>query len=286
MNKTYKLIFGVMAVIIVVLTVMLFSQRDTIQVNTENFQTEKDSLTSNLMKLRDEYHSLETTNDTLNRSLLEEQVRVETLLKEIKRAKINSYSEISKYKKELGTLRDVMRSYIQQIDSLNTRNQLLMAENQDIKTQFSEEQKKTSELSEKAQNLESQVALGSRLITENLLVEAITKRDNSTTRAHKAVKIKASFIIKKNAIAKAGSKTVYMRIIGPDGFVMAQSPSDIIAVEGENIVFSTQRELVYENADIEMAIFWDSQNELVKGVYKINIYTEGYELAATELLLK
>jgi len=286
MNKSYKMIFGALAIIIIALTTVLYFQHTQNQEIQQGLEAEKDSLTTNLLKLRDEYHSLETTNDTLNRNLLEEQVKVETLLKEIKRVKVASYSEISKYKKELGTLREIMRSYIKQIDSLNTRNQMLMAENEEIKTQFTEEQKKTSELSEKAKELESQVALGSRLITEGMVIEAVTRRDNSTKRARKAVKIKACFTIKKNAIAEAGSKIIYMRVMGPDGFVMAKSPSDIISVEGENVVFSAQRELVYENQDIDMCIFWDVENELVKGIYKVNIYTEGYELGAAEVLLK
>ncbi|MCT4639958.1 MAG: hypothetical protein N4A72_19830 [Bacteroidales bacterium] len=286
MNKTYRALLIVLSIVIVGLGVVLYMQHTESQEVQQLLETEKQGLTDNLMKLREEYQSLETDNDSINRHLLEEQIKVETLLKEIKKVKRNSYAEIKKYKKELGTLRAIMRSYIRQIDSLNTRNQMLMAENEEIKTQYNEEVKLRTELSEKATELESQVALGSRIVIEGLEAVALTKRSKDTRRARKTVKIRTCVTLKKNAIAKPGVKMVYVRIIGPDGFVMANAPTDIIKVEDKNVVFSASREVNYENADVELCIFWDSKSEMAKGTYKINVYTEGYELGETELYLK
>ena len=39
---------------------------------------------------------------------------------------------IKKYKSEITTMREIMKSYIVQIDSLNTRNKILVAENTEI----------------------------------------------------------------------------------------------------------------------------------------------------------
>ncbi len=286
MNKTYKALLIVLSIVIVGLGVVLYMQHTESQEVQQLLEDEKQDLTDNLMKLRDDYQSLETDNDSINRHLLEEQIKVETLLKEIKKVKRNSYAQINRYKKELGTLRAIMRSYIKQIDSLNTRNQMLMAENEEIKTQYNEEVKLRTELSEKATELESQVALGSRIVIEGLEAVALTKRSNDTRRARRAVKIRTCVTLKKNAIAKAGVKVVYVRIIGPDGFVMANAPTDIIKVEDKNIVFSASREVNYENADVELCIFWDSKTDMAKGTYKINVYTDGYELGETELYLK
>ena len=48
---------------------------------------------------------------------------------------------IKKYKSEISTMREIMKSYIVQIDSLNTRNKILVAENTEIKQQITQVQK-------------------------------------------------------------------------------------------------------------------------------------------------
>ena len=45
---------------------------------------------------------------------------------------------IKKYKSEITTMREIMKSYIVQIDSLNTRNKMLVSENTEIKQQITQ----------------------------------------------------------------------------------------------------------------------------------------------------
>ena len=63
--------------------------------------------------------------DSLTDQLGAEQDKIRQLLKR----DASNATKIRMYQRELETLRKVMRSYIVQIDSLNTRNQELTAEN-------------------------------------------------------------------------------------------------------------------------------------------------------------
>jgi len=51
-------------------------------------------------------------------------------------------------------------------------------------------------------------------------------------------------------------------------------------------VFSANREVDYQNKDIDMCIFFDSNGELAKGAYKITLYMDGYMIGYTELDFK
>ncbi len=52
------------------------------------------------------------------------------------------------------------------------------------------------------------------------------KKEAETTKARKTEKIKVSFTLGENKIAKTGEKTVYIRIMTPDGKEMAKSYDD------------------------------------------------------------
>ena len=67
-------------------------------------------------------------DDSLIARLNEEQARAEALLKELKNTKANSSAEILRLKKELATVRAVLRDYIRQVDSLQHVNQALIGE--------------------------------------------------------------------------------------------------------------------------------------------------------------
>jgi septal ring factor EnvC (AmiA/AmiB activator) len=78
-----------------------------------------------------QYSEMKTqiTNDSIVAQLTAEQEKTERLLKELQDTKSSDAREIARLKKELATVRAVLRSYVIEIDSLNRLNQNLTAEN-------------------------------------------------------------------------------------------------------------------------------------------------------------
>ena len=68
------------------------------------------------------------------------------------------------------TLRSIMRSYIVQIDSLNTKNQALTAENIEVRTKLRDVEKSHEELSKIKDELSSKVNLASQLSAKDIIV--------------------------------------------------------------------------------------------------------------------
>ena len=83
----------------------------------------------------DGYQTTEIHNDSLVALLTQEQQRVQDLLEELRITKATNARRIAELKKELATVREVMVSYVQQIDSLDRANKQLVQENKEVKQQ-------------------------------------------------------------------------------------------------------------------------------------------------------
>lgn len=288
-KSTSKVLIGVIValfVAIVVLGIMYMNQTNQSESTQAQLTQEKDSIEANLMKMAGEYKNLKTSNDTINTQLQGERSKVESLLSEMRRVKSVSYAQIKQYQGELGTLRAIMRSYITQIDSLNTLNQALIAENIDVKKSYSSEKVKNQQLSEQNASLNTQVAKGAIIKARGTKAEPINARGKEMTRASRVEKVKVCFTIVENSIAKSGIKVVYLRITSPEGYLLAQSQADVFNAGGENLVYSAKREVDYQNQDVDLCIFYDTKGELKPGTYSAAVFLEGSQIGSTQFILK
>jgi uncharacterized protein YoxC len=243
---------------------------------------EKSKLEGELNGLIVEYDSLKTKADTLDTQLQAEQDRIKKLLS----INASNATKIKMYKSELETLRKVMKSYIIQIDSLNTKNQQLADENKEVKNQLGKVSTDYQELSQKSEELSSTVKIAQKLTAKDIVIEGLNKNSKPKDRISRVEKIRSCFTIRENPVAKAGKKMIYIRISRPDDLVLASSDAGTFEMDGNSIAYSAKRELEYDNADIPICIFWDKTEELIAGTYLIKIYAEGYEIGNGSLVLK
>ena len=82
---------------------------------------EKQEMENEYQQFADQYSEMKTriNNDSIINQLTREQERTKQLLEELRQTKANDAAEITRLKKELATVRAVLRSYVLQIDSLN-----------------------------------------------------------------------------------------------------------------------------------------------------------------------
>jgi len=259
-------------------------------VDSEVMQTQltsdKDSLARNIKGLMNDYSSLETTNDTLNQKLETEQTRVKKLYTQLQSERNISYSKIKEYQRELGTLRTIMKDLLHDVDSLNAMNQVLIAENVKVKEEATTAKKKVGELEQKTTELNSRVEKGSVINVRSVVAMAVNKKGKEVTRAKRVEKIRVCFTLSENAIAKPGTRDAYIRLIGPDKFVLAKAETDVFDFQGEKIVFSAKREVDYQNQDVDLCIYYDNKGELVAGKYQATVYVDGNQVGNSEFILK
>jgi hypothetical protein len=253
----------------------------------EEVTDERDALEMDLQALMMSYDTLKTDNSMLQAEIDAQKMEIEDLLKKVK----NKNFSISKLKKEADTLRDIMKGYVATIDSLNTLNQSLMAENADMKQTVQNVSSENEELSKRQQNMEKIIATGQVLQAINVSSAAVSLRSSGkqvdTERASRAEMIKTCFTVIENKIAKGGNKNLYLRIIDPNGKVLpAKEGSSTGTFDGESGNYSIKREIDYTNSETDVCIFYTVQGELSKGDYKVFLYEDGNRIAASDFSLK
>lgn len=279
------ILFLVIALLAVV-TWLYIDQRQTTEEIETALTEEKDSLQSHLLQLRDDYDELMTDNDSLNAHLVTEKEKIDDLLAEIKTVKATNYYKIKQLQNELGTLRAVAKSYVRQIDSLNTMNQALVAENVLVKNEIKVAKSVNVELEEKNKDLSGKVELASALTTENLVATPLNKRGKATSKINKITKIKIDFQIKANVLAEAGERDVFVRIAGPDDYILAKSEDDLFEYEGQEVVYSAKRPIDYLNKNLDVVVYWDNNGALMTGTYEVYIFADGNEIGNTQFMIE
>jgi hypothetical protein len=252
----------------------------------EQSTTEKENISDELKGLYVQYEKLKTNNDSINEKLEVEKQKIEGLITELKNVKSINYQKIEQYKKEVTTLRQIMRSYIVQIDSLYTRNQILMAENTEVKSKYKDVLIRNEDLSLERDSLAGTVGRASTLKTLNLLATGINVRGKETQWVDKLDKIKVCFTIDENEFASKGSKWIYLRIAKPDKYVLNESEYDLFDFDGKQIAYTAKREIEYTGDKLDLCIYWKKSQELQPGLYYVDIFADAKRIGTMAFTLK
>ena len=271
----------ILAAALIFLVVMYFDQKNKMVEMETVLTQEKDSLANELKLMVAAYDTMKTNNDTLNANLEKEKNRIIRLLS------INASNAqlIKKYRSEITTMREIMKSYIVQIDSLNSRNKLLVAENTQFRQEIVKVQNTNVQLEKEKEELTTKVETASVIQAKNVVAAALNKKRKETNRLNLMESLRVCFTLRENAIARAGQKEVFMRVIRPDSLVITGSPDNLFDYRGNKIIYSEKRTADYMNQDLEMCIFLNNTGDFIVGNYSIELYLEDNLIGRTTFML-
>jgi len=261
-------------------------QKVYVEVKLKDTNNNKEKLTKDLQNLLLQYESLKTNNKQINSELEGEKEKIKKLLSEIRNIKYANSLEIKKYEAEIETMRNIMRSYIVQIDSLNTRNKILIDENVKVKTDIKKEKNINEDLTVKNNDLTKQVDIASVIKTINIAASPINEKGKVVSKAKKTEKIQVCFTLTENTIAKRGRRYVYIRIARPDEYVINDSENNLFNFEGKDIVYTEKREIDYQGKNVDLCIYWAKTQDLPVGIYNVDIFTDGKQIGTASFSLK
>ncbi|MCU4156404.1 hypothetical protein J1N10_10475 [Carboxylicivirga sp. A043] len=286
-NKLAYIVGGVALVVIAVILFFFISHRHEYRAVVEEMTEEKFLLTEEFQALALDYDSLHSNNDTLNLMLEQEREKITHLIEEIKTIKATNARKIREYKKELTTLRGVMRSFVVQIDSLNRRNEELTQENIQYRKRHDEIAQSYKELEEVKKTLDKKVEIASQLETRNIETVGLNSKGKTTKKARSVAKIRMCCTIQKNVTAPVGLKTVYVRIQRPDDVLLITSKDNVFTYEEQEINYSASREFEYGGEDVDICVFYTAADgELLSGVYTVDVFVDGFNIGTSTFELK
>ena len=212
-------------------------------------------------------------NDSIVEQLTQEQMKTQKLLEELKKVKADDAREITRLKKELATVREVLRSYIIQVDSLNRLNESLKQENNRVNAVLEERNSQIAGLSNEKASLSEKVAIAAQLDATNISLSLLNKRDKPTKKLKDTKKMQVNFTITKNVTASNGNRTVYVRIQNPGGNTLSGGGS--FAYENRNLEYSMKKTIEYTGEEVSVATFWNVSQMLEGGQYRVSIFADG-----------
>ncbi|MBQ5731035.1 MAG: hypothetical protein IIV57_05400 [Bacteroidaceae bacterium] len=268
---------GLLLVAAIAFGIMWINSTKQIEEMEELFAIEKEELESEYSTFATQYDELKIriSNDSLRMKLDQEKLRTQQLLEELKQTKADDAAEITRLKKELKTVRAVMRSYVMQIDSLNRINDKLTKENKRVKAKMKEANETITTLSEEKEALSEKVELASQLDVLGLKMFPAKKNGKEIGKIKKAKKLVISFTISKNITAPTGDKTIYAHIIAPDGNVLTKESSNLFSYENKEINYSIKKYIEYTGEEQEVTMYWDIEEYLQPGRYRLHIFADG-----------
>lgn len=254
----------------------------------QEFELQKEALSDEYSQLALQYegYGLRIGNDSLATLLDAERYKVQMLLEELRTTKATNARRIAELRKELETLRGIIRSYVAQIDSLSRLNSKLREENQVVTRRYHEEREQVLTLSEEKKLLTEKITLASILQARNITVEMLTEKGKKATRLNKIAQLKFTFIISKNISAPTGEKYVYLRIIQPDESPLVKRNDNVFPFEDRYINYSARRPIEYEGEDLPVTIYWDVEEYLHPGNYRVELFADGYIIGNYSFSLK
>jgi hypothetical protein len=297
-NKTLYAVIGVLGALVLILGFMLMQEKketNQLVANTADITVERNDLEEQLSGMLTEYDKISVDNDELTAEMIAQKENIAELMERVSKLDKDDKNlrwEIDKLKKEAGTLRQIMKGYLVKIDELNQANDSLTGETVKLSTNLNAVTTQKNQLESTVSNQENLIKEGSIVTATSvsaagLRIKASGKQDE-TNRASRAEMIRTCCVLGENRITSKGNKTLYVRIISPDGVVLEgdEFKNETFKIGEVSGKFSTKREIQYENESLETCVYYSVADDLNTGQYIVELYESGSLIGKTSFDLR
>lgn len=287
--------FSVLGLLLVACVIILLSQHREIESQNAEIQEitavmefEKQQSVNEFEEMQKQYEDyyINTSNDSLLKLIDEEKQKIQQLLQELKTVKATNTRRIAELKKELSTVRGVLKTYVERVDSLNTVNNNLRNENQKVKRQYEERSRELEQQRAQAEELDKKITMASILEASDITLSTLNDRGKKTRSLKKVSKLQIDFRILRNITAERGRKTIYMRITDKNENLLTSSGENHFFFEGMDIEFSTKKDFDFSGETEDITIYYTVNNRLTEGIYTIALFTDGNLIGEKSFLLE
>ena len=260
---------------IIILAVNLKEEKQVTQDMKELAALEKTEMENEYQEFAEQYSEMKTriNNDSIIAQLTREQQRTQQLLEELKKTKADDAAEITRLKKELATVRAVLRSYVLQIDSLNRLNAELKDENDRVRNELEQSNQQNQELVSSNMSLSEKVAIASQLNATSINFVPQGKKGKDRKKLKGSKMLAVSFVISRNVTATNGNRDIFVRITTPQGEVL--NGGGTFKYENKQMAYSMKKTIEYTGEETVVSLVWPVKETLTGGSYNVSIFADG-----------
>jgi hypothetical protein len=233
--------------------------------------SEKELVLNDLEQMKAMYDSEIASNTSLKGELEAEKAKVEALIVRVKKGE-----SVANYKKDYIRLKREMDSIIAENSKLKEENMMLNKNLDSTIVVLDESKKYNDTLVNQNEKLSKTVEKGQKLVIVNLKTIAVKERNSGkqieTEKASRADKLKISFTIAENTMAKSGEREYYVQVIDASNNVLGVKKS--VTFNDKLLTYSFISKVKFENSTVD--VYEElSGSDFAKGKYYINIFSKG-----------
>ena len=287
-NNRAKILIGLLVVLLVSLAGYTYT---LIQQNKETvlfLEADKAEVQKELEAIVVSYNEILQDNKLKDKDLIAARDRIIVLLDSVKDYKAN-LSIITRYKAQVRALKNERAQLFKRADSLLVVTQRLAIEKDSTTAVLNKTIKVVDSVTTANTQLFNSLEKGALIGISNLDVTAIIVRKGGkikeTKRASRADKIRVCYTIAPNTLAQAGDRVLYVQVINPDNNIIGDKSN--ITFGQDLLTYSKSESVFYENQALDVcAIVGTTGQDVLKGLYTINIFDAQRQIGSTTLMLK
>ncbi|WP_338841599.1 hypothetical protein [Flavobacterium ginsenosidimutans] len=258
-------------------------------ISSESKETsEKKNILDSLNTLKTAYDEAILEKTALSKELELERKNVENLMAIIKVSNNPSAEQIKIYRNQLSDLNSSLESRVQEIKKLKSQNKNLLTEIESQNVVMYQQKAENDTLLLKQKKLESTLKDASKLYLSNFKAIALREKSSGTeletTKAKNTKKLKISFTVNGNAVAKTGKRVFYIQVLDQKNTVLG---------DNKLIEFGNDKALVYSfivSADFQgkslSAYGVLNADQFKKGTYFVNYFDKQEIMGSTSVTLE
>lgn len=278
---------GLKAAVVVLGLLFLGSGAYIYKMSSENKETvttltsEKETLANELKTKIAEYEVLMTDKNGLESDFKAQKEEMEKLLVALEKSKGDADS-MRKYKDQYSRLKRDMDNLVAENKLLKEQNVVLTSSLDSTNVVLTDARKYSDTLVSQNDNLAKTVEKGSKLSVLNLNVLAVKERSSGkqieTDKASRADKLKISFLIAENQIAKSGDRTYYVQIIDAKNNILGEK--ETIAMGNDlTLTYTFITKVKYENKTVQVKQEVAGK-DFQPGSYFVNVFNSTGEMVS------
>jgi len=284
-NNKLKWLIGILAVLLVALTVFTVKLYNDSKETASNLELQKMDIEQDLEELIANYNVAISENQSKDKDLIAARERISILLDSVKDSQAN-VDLIRRYRTEVGKLKNERTVLFRKADSLQMLANRLTVERDSTTVVLGETIKVVDSISMQNLALEKVVAKGSALKVSGLKTEGVIVRNSgkivNTDRASRADRIRTCFSLNANEIAEKGDRLLFVQVINPKKNVIGEKA--VVNFEDKVLTYSATSNVFYENEALDVCVLINAlEAELIPGNYSVNVF-DGPRLVATSTL--
>jgi len=297
-NNRRILVIVVVAILLIVNGIQFYISRQNEQKSRELLQNQEQELDNTYSKLDSisgqlaiKIAEIEKLGGDID-SLLVIKEQLEQEKKQLIVSKNITQERYNQIKGKIEGYEFLLKKKDEEISKLKEVNEALLSENQNLKENRNELNKEIQNLQQQQEEINEKISEAAVLKAQDISFFAISKRgkerDGNEFRVRQLDRLKVNFSLAKNPLSELGSKSIYMRIIDPEGGSLynAAAGSGTFDHNGEQLFFTALKEILYDNSGQDVQFVYDKGSEFKKGQYQVELYAEGALIGKKPFIVK